>query len=248
MTPSSSLSVAVNSSGQAGPRPHVAPADPTRAGPRAERPRGPARGATAAAMACLGYRHRVVYLNSMHAAAISARARRSRGIACTWCFGATGTAPRTWTYAWPRSAGPATARSPRCSGGNARSTGGAGIASGTSTAGPPANWWSSPTPSEAATAIDWALLGQRIGDRATPLSVKTLARIRAGFVRYARVPPCGSPRGGRWDDAPPIPEVSPPGEGMPLPYSVESSSESSTSSGSSCASAASSPVRARAYL
>lgn len=38
----------------------------------------------------------------------------------------------------------------------------------------------------AAAAIDWATPGERIGDRSKPLSDKTLARIRAGLVRYAR--------------------------------------------------------------
>lgn len=36
----------------------------------------------------------------------------------------------------------------------------------------------------AADIIDWALLGQRIGDRDRPLAEKTLARIRAGIERY----------------------------------------------------------------
>lgn len=41
----------------------------------------------------------------------------------------------------------------------------------------------------AAAAIDWALPGQRIGDRARPLADKTMARIEAGLRRYAqRVP------------------------------------------------------------
>ncbi len=38
----------------------------------------------------------------------------------------------------------------------------------------------------AATAIDWSLTGQRIGDRAIPLKPKTIARIRAGLQRYGR--------------------------------------------------------------
>lgn len=35
-------------------------------------------------------------------------------------------------------------------------------------------------------AIDWALPGQRIGDRAKPLADKTLARIQAGLEKFAR--------------------------------------------------------------
>lgn len=38
----------------------------------------------------------------------------------------------------------------------------------------------------AATAIDWSLPGQRIGERARPLAEKTVARIVAGLRRYAR--------------------------------------------------------------
>ncbi|MFG1659040.1 DNA cytosine methyltransferase [Micromonospora chersina] len=38
----------------------------------------------------------------------------------------------------------------------------------------------------AATAIDWTLAGERIGDRAKPLAAKTIARIEAGLKRYAR--------------------------------------------------------------
>lgn len=36
------------------------------------------------------------------------------------------------------------------------------------------------------TAIDWAIRGERIGDRARPLADKTLRRIEAGIRRYAR--------------------------------------------------------------
>ncbi|MCO8272835.1 DNA cytosine methyltransferase [Actinoplanes sp. TRM 88003] len=37
----------------------------------------------------------------------------------------------------------------------------------------------------AASAIDWTITGQRIGDRARPLQPKTLARVEAGLQRYA---------------------------------------------------------------
>ena len=50
----------------------------------------------------------------------------------------------------------------------------------------------------AAAAIDWTLPGQRIGDRAKPLADKTLARIEAGIRRYAR--PALVPAGGTWND------------------------------------------------
>jgi DNA (cytosine-5)-methyltransferase 1 len=38
----------------------------------------------------------------------------------------------------------------------------------------------------AASAIDWTVPGQRIGDRAKPLAPKTIARIKAGIERYGR--------------------------------------------------------------
>ncbi|MFJ6794356.1 DNA cytosine methyltransferase [Streptomyces sp. NPDC091268] len=50
----------------------------------------------------------------------------------------------------------------------------------------------------AAAAIDWALPGQRIGDRAKPLADKTLARIQAGLDKFAR--PMVVPAGGTWRD------------------------------------------------
>jgi DNA (cytosine-5)-methyltransferase 1 len=71
----------------------------------------------------------------------------------------------------------------------------------------------------AAVAIDWSLPGQRIGDRATPLAAKTLARIEAGLRRYAQptnqtTTVAGSamlvPAGGTWRS-----EAVPVGEPMP---------------------------------
>lgn len=43
-----------------------------------------------------------------------------------------------------------------------------------------------PAAMPAAAAIDWSLAGQRIGDRVVPLKPKTIARIEAGLRRYAR--------------------------------------------------------------
>ena len=43
-----------------------------------------------------------------------------------------------------------------------------------------------PAAMPAAAAIDWSLAGTRIGDRAIPLKPKTIARIEAGLKRYAR--------------------------------------------------------------
>jgi DNA (cytosine-5)-methyltransferase 1 len=55
----------------------------------------------------------------------------------------------------------------------------------------------------AAVAIDWSLPGQRIGDRAKPLADKTLARIQAGLDKFAR--PMMVPAGGTWrNDATPV--------------------------------------------
>lgn len=56
-----------------------------------------------------------------------------------------------------------------------------------------------PYAAPAATAIDWTLPGQRIGDRDKPLSEKTLARINAGLERYAG--PQLVPSGGTWNEA-----------------------------------------------
>ena len=49
----------------------------------------------------------------------------------------------------------------------------------------------------AASAIDWSLPGERIGDRATPLAAKTRARIAAGIQRYWRTEALAVPVEGR---------------------------------------------------
>jgi DNA (cytosine-5)-methyltransferase 1 len=60
----------------------------------------------------------------------------------------------------------------------------------------------------AAVAIDWSLPGQRIGDRAKPLAEKTLARIQAGLKKFAQ--PLVVPAGGTWrTDATPAVEPMP---------------------------------------
>lgn len=60
-----------------------------------------------------------------------------------------------------------------------------------------------PTVLPAATAIDWSLPGQRIGDRAKPLAEKTIRRIEAGLKKFAQ--PLVAPAGGTWrNDAAPI--------------------------------------------
>ncbi|MGE9282295.1 DNA cytosine methyltransferase [Streptomyces rochei] len=60
----------------------------------------------------------------------------------------------------------------------------------------------------ATVAIDWALPGQRIGDRAKPLAEKTVARIQAGLKKFAQ--PLVVPAGGTWrNDATPAVEPMP---------------------------------------
>lgn len=57
----------------------------------------------------------------------------------------------------------------------------------------------------AAAAIDWSIVGKRIGDRERPLAEKTRKRIAAGIARYWR--PLAVPAGGTWnDDARPLTE------------------------------------------
>lgn len=57
-----------------------------------------------------------------------------------------------------------------------------------------------PVTRAAAEVIDWSDLGGRIGDRKRPLAPATVARIRAGLVKYSR--PTLVPAGGTWNDAP----------------------------------------------
>ncbi|MFF0146003.1 DNA (cytosine-5)-methyltransferase 1 [Amycolatopsis sulphurea] len=52
----------------------------------------------------------------------------------------------------------------------------------------------------AAAVIDWSNLGERIGDRARPLSDKTMDRIEAGLRKFAGVPQVIT-AGGSWNDA-----------------------------------------------
>ncbi|MCX4458592.1 DNA cytosine methyltransferase [Streptomyces sp. NBC_01728] len=51
----------------------------------------------------------------------------------------------------------------------------------------------------AAAAIDWSIAGGRIGDRDKPLAEKTMRRIQAGLDKFAR--PMMVPTGGTWRDA-----------------------------------------------
>jgi DNA (cytosine-5)-methyltransferase 1 len=140
------------------------------------------------AMGSIGYSHRIVYLNSMHAQVFGAGAPQSRdriyivfwragnrepdleritrpAAVCPACGPVR--ALQTWKQAdrapWGRYRSQYAFRCPnvKCR-----------------------NQIVEPSFRPAADIIDWELLGQRIGDRAKPLAEKTLARIRAGIERY----------------------------------------------------------------
>lgn len=141
------------------------------------------------AMHLLGYRHRVVFLNSMHAPGIRApRAPQSRDRLyvvfwregerapdldirpAAWCptCQVEVRAIQSWKKPgepWGRYRAQYVYRCPRqeCR-----------------------HSIIEPYADPAAVAIDWTVPGQRIGDRDKPLSAKTLARIQAGLERYAR--------------------------------------------------------------
>lgn len=135
----------------------------------------------------LGYRHREVYLNAMHAQAAGDPAPQSRDrvYIVFWREGYRAPDLDRWTrpHAWCETHGTVQAiqawkdltkqrgryrqqyvwRCPRIECRNSIIEPG---------------WL------PAATIIDWTLRGQRIGDRAKPLSPKTMARIRAGLERF----------------------------------------------------------------
>ena len=155
------------------------------------------------AMTLLGYRHQVVYLNSMHAPAIAApRAPQSRDRLyvvfwrdgqpapqlevrpLAWCTpcGMQVSARQSWKRPdrapWGRYRAQYLYRCPRS---QCRFS------------------VVEPYVDPAATAIDWSLRGQLIGDRERPLSTKTIERIRAGLARYAGSSFLTTHRGGPGD-------------------------------------------------
>ena len=152
------------------------------------------------ALTLLGYRHRVVYLNSMHAPAVRVpRAPQSRDRLYIVCW-RTGMAapqldlrPRAWcpscqvevgaVQAWKRTDRPVWGRYRvqylyRCPHLDCRH----GVVE--------------PFVDPAASIIDWAVPGRRIADRARPLAEKTQRRVRAGLARWAGRPFVAELRGG----------------------------------------------------
>jgi DNA (cytosine-5)-methyltransferase 1 len=143
------------------------------------------------AMASIGYRHQIVYLNSMHAPAVNApRAPQSRDRVYI-VFTRIGAKapnldirPAAWcptceqvvdAVQWWKKPGKPWGRYRqqyvyRCPNAECR------------------HRIVEPFADPAAAAIDWSMPGQRIGDRAKPLSAKTVARIEAGLRRYAGKP------------------------------------------------------------
>lgn len=140
-----------------------------------------------AAMESIGYLHRIVYLNSMHAQAFGAGAPQSRDRIYIVFWRAGNTAPDLERVVRPHAicgeCGPVRAmqvwKKPdrpwgryraqyvyRCPRVKCR------------------NQIVEPLFRPAAEIIDWSLLGQRIGDRDKPLADKTLGRIQAGIERY----------------------------------------------------------------
>lgn len=140
-----------------------------------------------AAMESIGYAHRIVYLNSMHAQVFGAGAPQSRDRIYIVFWRAGNTAPDSERIVRPHAVCPACGpvramqvwKKPdrpwgryraqyvyRCPSVKCR------------------NQIVEPLFRPAAEIIDWTMLGQRIGDRDKPLAAKTLARIQAGIERY----------------------------------------------------------------
>ena len=145
----------------------------------------------------LGYRYRVVSLNSMHAQAMGAPAPQSRDrlYVVAWRNGerapdlARFQRPKAWCPRCAEVVESEQAWKPGRTVGRYRQQyvyvhGACGQIV-------------EPEVLPAAAAIDWTLTGERIGDRAKPLAPKTLARIEAGLKRYAQPPFLALLRSGR---------------------------------------------------
>ncbi|MGW4110181.1 DNA cytosine methyltransferase [Actinosynnema sp. NPDC004786] len=162
------------------------------------------------AMDSYGYDHHIVYLNSMHAPAIAApRAPQSRDrmYVVFWRKGNPApdlaVRPPGWCDTCGREVETRQAFKPRSKSWPAARWGRYRAqyvyVCTTSGCGRPVEPYALP----AASAIDWATPGERIADRAKPLSAKTLARIQAGLTRYGL--PQLVPSGGTWnEDAQPV--------------------------------------------
>lgn len=139
----------------------------------------------------LGYQHREVYLNAMHAqaAGLPAPQSRDRLYVVFWREGDRAPDLDRWTRpsAWCEKHGQIVAmqswKDPAKTRGRYRQQ----------------YVWRCPRSEcrnavvepgwlPASSIIDWELRGQRIGDRTKPLSPKTMARIRAGLERYGTSP------------------------------------------------------------
>ncbi len=132
-------------------------------------------------LTALGYRHRVVSLNSMHAQAFGAPAPQSRDRIYIVCWPANRPAPDFERILRPKAWCPKCARvvESRQSWKNGRTVGKYGqqyvYVHGECGAIVEPGWL------PAAAAIDWSIPGERIGERLKP---KTRARIAAGIARY----------------------------------------------------------------
>lgn len=144
------------------------------------------------ALDLLGYRHEVVYLNSMHAQAAGLPAPQSRDRLYVVCWRAGDRSPDLNRWTRPK------AWCERC---DREVTAVQGWKN------PARRWgryraqylWRCPSVTcrnsivepawlPAASAIDWSLRGERIGDRRKPLAEKTMQRIQAGLDKFAGDP------------------------------------------------------------
>lgn len=140
------------------------------------------------AMDSLGYEHHVVFLNSMHAQAFGVGAPQSRDRIYIVFWRSGNTAPELVRVTRPNAVCPACGpvramqvwkRPDRAPWGRYRAQYVHRCPSMKCH-----NQILEPAYRPAADIIDWALLGQRIGDRDKPLAAKTLARIEAGIEKY----------------------------------------------------------------
>ncbi|MGW0247593.1 DNA cytosine methyltransferase [Nocardia goodfellowii] len=156
------------------------------------------------ALTLLGYKLRVVYLNSMHAGAAGDPAPQSRDRLYVVCWRTGDPSPDLDSWTRPR------AWCPNCE---------QQVSAVQGWKNPARPWgryrfqylWRCPAVScrntvlepawlPASTVIDWQLRGERIGDRRKPLKDKTIARIKAGLDRFSGDPGLLVPSGGTWRD------------------------------------------------